>query len=128
MCLEEIVFQWPVHSKLDQVVPYMCSPCMEKKGCAMCFHLQSLLQTFFHTLKNFCSLLCLKEQKVQYFRALGLEGLFENSAFMTFISLGCMGRSFCKGNWGGGVTAVSTPDSELRRVCTHKGRRIFSLF
>lgn len=47
MSLEETVFQCPVHSKLDQAVPHMCAPWMGKEGRAMCFHLQSLLQTFF---------------------------------------------------------------------------------
>lgn len=47
----------------------------------MCFHLQSLLQTFFHTLKSFLLLLFLKGQKAQYFRGLALEGLLENCEF-----------------------------------------------
>lgn len=64
MSLEETVFQWPVHTKLDQVVPYMCAPCMGEK-CHV-FSFAKLASDFFHTLKNFHLLLFLKGQKAQY--------------------------------------------------------------
>lgn len=66
MPLEETVFQWPAHSKLGQVVPSMCAPCVGDESGAMCFHLQSLF---------------LKAQKAYCFRGLGLEGLFESCEF-----------------------------------------------
>jgi len=56
------------------------------KGTCHVFSFAELASDIFHTLKNFCLLLLLKGQKAQYFRPLALEGLFENSDFMTFHS------------------------------------------
>lgn len=54
------------------------------KGMCHVFSFAKLASDFFHTLKNFRLLLFFKGQKAQYFRALGFEGLFENSDFMIF--------------------------------------------
>ena len=63
--------------------PHVCS-LHGGKGTCHVFSFAKLASDFFRTLKNFHLLLFLKGQKAQYFRALGLEGLFENSDFMTF--------------------------------------------
>lgn len=92
--LEETVFRWPVHSKLDQVVPCMCAPCMGDESSAMCFHLQNLLQTFF-THWRISVRCCSWKTKGLVLHRPGSWGItWKLWVLWPFISLGVIGHNF----------------------------------